>query len=210
MKIFHKGKLISPYGKGKKMEGRAKSNRRLIAQYKFDNTLYDLIPEFNDGFIYDYKDIIDGEVTIRTIYSDSLPTTVRFGARTTSNRALSLLEVDYLNTSNVTDMSYMFGYCYSLTQLDLSNWNTSKVTDMYGMFDEAAINKIIMNNSNYNSVNKIIAELPIRTSDSINALDIIGVDDISQVDTTTLNSKYWTIISHTVLNNARLGQTKLN
>lgn len=210
MKIFYKGKLINPYGKGKKMEGRSKNNRRLITQYKFDNTLYDLIPEFNDGFTYDYTDIVDGEVTIRTIYSDSLPTIVRFGAKTTSNRVLSLLEVEYLNTSKVTDMSYMFGYCYSLTQLDLSNLDTSNVIDMYGMFDEAAINKIIMNNSDYNSVNKIIAELPTRTSDSISALNIIGVDDISQVDTVTLNSKCWTIISHTILNNARLGQTKLN
>ena len=324
MKIFHKGKLVSPYEKGRKIEGRAKINRRLIAQYKFDNTLYDLIPEFNDGFTYEYKDILDGEVTIRTIYSDSLPTTVRFGARTTSNMTLSLLEVDYLNTSNVTDMSYMFYNCGSLTSLDVNNFNTSNVTDMQYMFcnckklttldvsnfdtsnvtnmfnmfgnctlltkieglenfntskvinmgqlfmstalteldlsrfdvskvtnidyifqfDNALtklnlsnwhiqpdvrvevpfmgtmtftiftncyeLTNIIMNDSDCNSINKIISVLPTRTSDSKGTLDIVGIDDISQVDIDTLNSKYWTIISHTVLNNARLGQTKLN
>ena len=39
-----------------------------------------------------------------------------------------------LNTSNVTDMRWMFAYCSALTSLDLSNFNTSNVTDMNGMF----------------------------------------------------------------------------
>ncbi|EAF9169181.1 BspA family leucine-rich repeat surface protein, partial [Listeria monocytogenes] len=33
------------------------------------------------------------------------------------------------DTSNVTDMSYMF-YQSKLTSLDVSQWNTSNVTDM--------------------------------------------------------------------------------
>ena len=39
-----------------------------------------------------------------------------------------------LNTANVTDMSYMFYCCYSLTSLDLSNFNTSNATNMRNMF----------------------------------------------------------------------------
>lgn len=39
------------------------------------------------------------------------------------------------NTSNVTNMCYMFGSCLSLTSLDVSNWDTSKVADMYAMFN---------------------------------------------------------------------------
>ena len=38
------------------------------------------------------------------------------------------------NTSNVTDMSYMFSNDISLKFIDVSNWNTSKVTDMTCMF----------------------------------------------------------------------------
>ena len=38
------------------------------------------------------------------------------------------------NTSNVTDMSYMFSLCGQLQNLDLSNFNTSKVTNMAQMF----------------------------------------------------------------------------
>ena len=38
------------------------------------------------------------------------------------------------DTSNVTDMSNMFRTCNSLMSLDLSSFNTSKVTNMSGMF----------------------------------------------------------------------------
>ena len=42
--------------------------------------------------------------------------------------------LQYLNTSNVTDMSSMFSGCSSLTSLDLSGFDTGKVTDMSSMF----------------------------------------------------------------------------
>lgn len=41
---------------------------------------------------------------------------------------------DYFDTSKVTSMNYMFGYCSTITSLDLSNFDTSNVTDMGGMF----------------------------------------------------------------------------
>ena len=42
--------------------------------------------------------------------------------------------IEYLNTSEVTNMTWMFGYCPGLTSLDLSHFNTSKVTNMAYMF----------------------------------------------------------------------------
>ena len=41
----------------------------------------------------------------------------------------------YLNTSEVKDMSGMFSDCSGLTSLDLSHFNTQNVTSMDGMFD---------------------------------------------------------------------------
>ena len=41
-----------------------------------------------------------------------------------------------LDTSKVTNMRYMFGYCRKLTALDLSMFNTSSVTNMAHMFRE--------------------------------------------------------------------------
>ena len=46
----------------------------------------------------------------------------------------SISGIEYLNTSSVTNMSYMFYYCYSLRSLDVSNFSTSNVTDMSYMF----------------------------------------------------------------------------
>ena len=40
----------------------------------------------------------------------------------------------YLNTAEVTDMSFMFWNCRTLSSLDLTNFNTAKVENMSGMF----------------------------------------------------------------------------
>ena len=40
----------------------------------------------------------------------------------------------YLNTANVTDMSFIFHGCSALKSLDLTNFNTAKVTNMDNMF----------------------------------------------------------------------------
>ena len=50
------------------------------------------------------------------------------------NKAPAAFNVSNFNTANVTDMSYMFADCSSLTTLDLTSFNTEKVTDMRGMF----------------------------------------------------------------------------
>ena len=47
---------------------------------------------------------------------------------------LTTLDVSHFNTSKVTDMSYMFTDCQDLPSLDVSYFNTSKVTDMSHMF----------------------------------------------------------------------------
>lgn len=48
--------------------------------------------------------------------------------------ALTTLDLSSFDTSNVTNMSYMFYNCYSLTTLDLSSFDTSKVTNTEGLF----------------------------------------------------------------------------
>ena len=48
--------------------------------------------------------------------------------------AITTIDTTGLNTSNVTDMRYMFQNCSQLLSLDLSTFDTSKVTTMYNMF----------------------------------------------------------------------------
>ena len=50
----------------------------------------------------------------------------------------SITGMKYLNTSEVTNMYYMFSKCKNLKSLDLSHFNTSMVTEMYGMFYECS------------------------------------------------------------------------
>ena len=42
---------------------------------------------------------------------------------------------EYLNTSEVTNMTGMFFLCYNMTNLDVSHFNTANVTNMGSMFD---------------------------------------------------------------------------
>ena len=53
----------------------------------------------------------------------------------TECRSLTNLDVSNFDTSEVTNMNCMFADCRSLTNLDVSNFDTSNVTDMGGMFD---------------------------------------------------------------------------
>ncbi len=46
----------------------------------------------------------------------------------------SITGMSYLNTSEVTNMAFMFAFCEKLTSLDVSRFNTSKVTSMRSMF----------------------------------------------------------------------------
>ena len=51
-----------------------------------------------------------------------------------NNENLTDLDVSEFNTANVTNMSSMFSGCEKLTELDVSNFNTSKVTNIGNLF----------------------------------------------------------------------------
>jgi hypothetical protein len=90
-------------------------------------------------------------------------------------------------------MTQMINECYVLTELNISNWYLNSEVDVTDIFqDTNVLTNVIMNNSDYNSVNKIIKVLPTRTSKA-GYLDVTGVDDISLIDEETLNSKNWVL-----------------
>ena len=65
---------------------------------------------------------------------------------------LTSLDLSNFDTSNVTDMQYMFYYCRNLTTLDLSNWDTSNVTDMSDIFN-GCTNLTTLDLSNWDTSN---------------------------------------------------------
>ena len=52
----------------------------------------------------------------------------------TSQKLTTIIGLEYLNTSKVTDMMWMFKGCSSLTNLDISHFDTSNVISMQEMF----------------------------------------------------------------------------
>ena len=63
---------------------------------------------------------------------------------------LTSLNLSNFDTSQVTDMSMMFNFCSNLTSLNLSNFDTSQVTDMSMMFNSCS-NLTSLNLSNFDT-----------------------------------------------------------
>ncbi len=60
--------------------------------------------------------------------------------------ALTDVDVSHMDTRNVTDMSFVFCYCESLTNIDVSAFNTAKVTNMEHMFHTCPIETLDLRN----------------------------------------------------------------
>ena len=84
---------------------------------------------------------------------------------------LTSLDLRNFNTSNVTDMGSMFSGCERLTSLDLSGWNMSNVTSMYNMFRGCtSLTSIRMVGCEKPTIDKIKAQL---TEDNITGVTIV-------------------------------------
>lgn len=64
-------------------------------------------------------------------FEEARPTTTYHWINSTVSNIIGL---EYLNTSEVTNMGEMFRGCILLESIDLSHFNTSKVTNMFAMF----------------------------------------------------------------------------
>jgi surface protein len=97
-------------------------------------TTYDLNTGNNDpGWYTDGTRTNVTRVVFAPAFSGARPTTTRLWFSGMRNLQ-SITGLNYLNTSEVTNMEFMFSYCTGLTTLDLSSFNTSQVTDVSFMF----------------------------------------------------------------------------
>lgn len=84
---------------------------------------------------------------------------------------ISIENIQYLDTSNITDMSHMFDLCYSLRNLDLKNFNTSNVKNMYNMFGMCKTLKSL-DLSSFNTANVTDMEGMFYVCSSLTSLDL--------------------------------------
>ena len=128
---------------------KAASSSKYIATYEsstqtltFKENVGETLPG-NSAWVKDKQTVADikrklGNVTIVHIvfdksFSTYAPTSLyKFFANLTKLKTITGLE--YLNTEKVTNMSYMFFKCSSLTSLDVTHFNTAKVTNMNRLF----------------------------------------------------------------------------
>ena len=98
-------------------------------------TTYDLNEGVTDtGWDTDGTDVNVTKVVFDPSFADARPTTT-YGWFYEMKSLQSITGMEYLNTSEVTNMAYMFSDCGNLTSLDLSHFNTSQVTIMHDMFE---------------------------------------------------------------------------
>ena len=87
------------------------------------------------------------------------------------NNYASIKVLPKIDTSNVTDMCYMFRNCSSLTSLDVRNLNTSKVTDMSSMFDScSSLTSLDVTNFNTSNVTNML--FIFRDCSNLTSLDV--------------------------------------
>ena len=74
------------------------------------------------------------------------------------DKMTTINNINLLNTSKATNMSYMFSWCSSLTSLDLSNFTTNSVTNMQAMFyDCSSLTSLDLSNFDTNKVTNMEA-----------------------------------------------------
>ena len=93
----------------------------------------------------------------------------------------SITGIEYLNTSNVTDMINMFYDCSSLTDIDVSGFNTANVTNMRGMFDGCTSLKSL-DVSKFNTVSVTDMSCMFRDCSSLTSLGLSGFNTANETD----------------------------
>ena len=98
---------------------------------------------------------------------------------------ISSIDVSKYNTSNVTNMNYMFSDCRGLTSLDLSNFDTAKVTDMSSMFyycdGLTSLDVRNFDTSNVTNMNQLFGGCRILTSLDVSSFNTNKVTDMGNM-----------------------------
>ena len=98
---------------------------------------------------------------------------------------LTSLDLSSFDTSQVTDMSYMFCWCIYLTSLNLSSFDTSQVTNMNSMFyDCSSLTSLDLSNfdtSQVTDMGSMFCRCSKLASLNVSSFDTSEVSDMSQM-----------------------------
>lgn len=144
------------------------------------------------------------KVVFEESFKQASPTTCYAWFQNCSN--LEKIEyLQYLNTSKVTDMAYMFNGCSKLASLDLSNFNTEKVQHMRYMFAGcnllASLNLSKFNTADVRNMNSMFKECY-----KLNSLDLSNFNTAKVKD---MNNMFFNCQNLTSLNLSNFNTEKV-
>ena len=130
----------------------------------------------------------------------------------------SITGISYLNTSEVTSMSWMFTNCENLTGVDVSNFNTSNVIEMAGMFKSTGLTSLDL--SNFNTAKVILMGAMFDNCPSLTSVDVSSFNTSKVIEmqcmfrdcvnlTTIYGGSGWNISAMYYSNSMFLNSTKL-
>lgn len=158
----------------------SEDSKTLTFSYDFERasreeTTYDL---FNPntglpGWYYQLNDDVT-KVVFEPAFADARPTSTSMWFFDMSN-IKEVIGINYLNTSEVTDMMCMFYGCSSLQELDLSSFDTSNLTNLNGTFYNCSSLKSL-DVSSFDTSKVTNFGVTFRGCSSLEALDVSNFD----------------------------------
>ncbi|MBQ6434100.1 MAG: BspA family leucine-rich repeat surface protein [Bacteroidaceae bacterium] len=105
----------------------------------------------------DYANTKVQEVIFDPSFATARPTSTYYWFGDMGNYLTKITGIEYLNTSEVTNMGYMFYNDTKQTDLDLSHFNTAKVTNMRDMFYNCGLETIDITSFDTRNVTNMIS-----------------------------------------------------
>lgn len=143
-----------------------------IVKYKFHKKEVNILPIFNEGFEYSYTDINENSIIVRTITSESNPTSISFKDK-------EIVKIESLNLTNVEE-------------LDIDNLELNVITNAASLISNCATLKVLRAKANV--VNELIPHLQAKTN--LNSGTIKASDVSYFINNNELNMKNWYIDEH--------------
>ena len=137
------------------------------------------------GWYNDNSNSYITQVVFDPSFASARPTTTSFWFGYMSKLVSITGMEDNLNTSQVTNMRYMFYFCKLLTNLDVSHFNTFQVTDRSDMFDRCNILTSLdvsnFNTANVTNMSKMFYNCSALTTLDLSSFNTANVTDMSSM-----------------------------
>lgn len=166
---------------------------------------YDIINYgYDPGWYYSADKIT--KIVIEPSFADARPTQCR---RWFSDCRVKEIEgIEYLNTSEVTTMDYMFCNCTSLIKLDVSKFNTEKVTTFENMFTNCPFTSIDV--SSFNTEKATNMKGMFYVCRKLTSLDVSNFNTSNVTNMTEMFARCWGLTSLDLSNFNTSNVTKMN